>query len=146
MRYSPDFLAYCKSFPLTFTSLRKAVLHALWQTKKPLKAYDILDGLLDEQPNATAAAIYRALSFFVTAGVVHKLDSIQSYALCGEPETSVCSEVLMVCSSCHDVRKVEGHVVRDAAVTLAQLDAFQLNHTPIELRGVCGDCSEEVAL
>ena len=146
MHYSPEFLAYCKGFPLTFTSLRKAVVHVLWQTKKPLKAYDILNSLLDEQPNATAAAIYRTLSFFMAAGVVHKLDSIQSYALCGEPDTSACSEVLMVCSSCHGVRQVEGHVVRDAAVNLARLDAFQLNHAPIELSGVCGSCSEEVAL
>ena len=144
MHYSSEFLIYCKGFSLTLTSLRKAVLHALWQTKKPLKAYDILDCLKDEQPNATAATIYRALSFFLTAGVVHKLDSIQSYALCGEPETSVCSEVLMVCSSCHDVREVQGQVVRDAAVNLASLDAFELNHTPIELRGLCGSCSEEV--
>jgi Fur family transcriptional regulator, zinc uptake regulator len=143
MHYSSEFSIYCKGFSLTLTSLRKAVLHVLWQTKKPLKAYDILESLKDEQPNATAATIYRALSFFTMAGVVHKLDSIQSYALCGEPETSVCSEVLMVCSSCHDVCEVQGQMVRDAAVNLARLDAFVLNHTPIELRGLCGSCSKD---
>lgn len=140
MPYSPEFLNYCKQFDITLTSLRKAVLHVLWQEKKPLKAYDILEFLSKEQPNLTAAAIYRALGFFVSTGIAHKIDSIQSYALCGEPEHAACSEVLMVCSNCHTVRKMQDAMVRDAVVRLARLDAFELSHDPIELRGVCGAC------
>ncbi len=142
MHYSSEFLAYSKNLSLSLTSLRKLVLHTLWQTKKPLKAYDILAALLSEQPNATAAAIYRALSFFMAAGVVHKIDSIQSYALCNEPETRACSEVLMVCSICHAVREMQDVMVREAVVRLARQDTFELSHDPIELRGMCGVCAE----
>ncbi|MCH9757388.1 MAG: transcriptional repressor [Gammaproteobacteria bacterium] len=141
MHYSSEFLVYSKGLSLTLTSLRKAVLHVLWQADKPLKAYDILALLSATQPHATAAAIYRTLSFFVTAGVVHKIDSIQSYALCREPETAACSEVLMVCSSCHRVSEMQDIMVREAVMNLAHRDAFRLSHDPIELRGVCGSCS-----
>ncbi len=142
MHYSSEFLSYCKGIPLTLTSLRKAVLHVLWQAKKPLKAYDILECLIEALPNVTAAAIYRTLSFFITAGFVHKIDSIQSYALCGEPDTKACSEVLMVCATCHTVREMQDAMVREAVVRLARLDAFELGHDPIELRGVCGACAQ----
>ncbi|MDF1646784.1 MAG: Fur family transcriptional regulator [Legionellaceae bacterium] len=146
MHYSAEFLMYCKGFSLTLTSLRKTVLHVLWQAEKPLKAYDILEYLKDDQPNVTAAAVYRALGFFVTAGIVHKIDSIQSYALCNDSETLACSEVLMVCATCHDVREMQDVMVRDAVVRLARLDAFELSHDPIELRGVCGTCAQQQAL
>jgi Fur family transcriptional regulator, zinc uptake regulator len=140
--YTSDFLSYCKSFALTITSLRKAVLYTLWQTDKPLKAYDILALLRDEQPHATAAAIYRTLSFFVSSGVVHKIDSIQAYALCNKPEVKACSDILMVCSTCHTVREMQDVMVRDAVARVTHLDAFELGHDPIELRGVCAACAQ----
>jgi Fur family transcriptional regulator, zinc uptake regulator len=144
MPYTADFLAYARALSLTLTSLRKAVLFVLWHADKPLKAYDILESLQDEQPNATAAAIYRILGFFVAAGVVHKIDSIQSYALCNKPDTSACatacSEVFMVCAVCRDVSEMHDVMIRDAAMQLAGLNAFQLSHDPIELRGVCEAC------
>ena len=145
MGYPPSFLVFCKGFSLTLTSLRKAVLFVLWDTKKPCKAYDILDRLYESQPNATASAVYRALGFFVTAGMVHKLDSIQAYALCAEPETHRCSEVMMVCSLCHAVREVHDVKLRQAAEHLVMCDGFQLSHDPIELRGVCKPCLEKAS-
>ena len=145
MPYAPDFLVYCRGFSLTLTSLRKTVLYVLWQAEKPLKAYHILEHLQDEQPNATAAAIYRILAFFVTAGVVHKIDSIQSYALCNQHNISssatACSEVFMVCAMCRSVCEIQDVMIRNAAIQLAGLNAFQLSLDPIELRGICKTCT-----
>ena len=140
MSYPPSFVTYCKSLSFTMTSLRKAVLFALWNTNKPLKAYDILERLSEEQPNATAAALYRALGFFVTAGVAHKIDSIQSYALCGKQEAQACSELFMVCSVCHEVHEVHDNAVRDAVQILAYRSQFHVSDGPIELRGLCDTC------
>jgi Fur family transcriptional regulator, zinc uptake regulator len=140
MGYPADFLIYCKTLSFTMTSLRKAVLFSLWNTDKPLKAYDILERLSDDQPNATAAALYRALGFFVTAGVVHKIDSIQSYALCGKEDAHVCSELFMVCSVCHEVCEVHDNVVRKAVQQLALKHLFYVSDDPIELRGLCASC------
>jgi|TARA_R110002126_G_scaffold17798_2_gene68914 Fur family zinc uptake transcriptional regulator len=144
MGYPSAFVIYTKHLSLTMaitiTSLRKAVLFVLWNTEKPLKAYDILERLSDDQPNATATALYRALGFFVTAGVVHKIDSIQSYALCGKEEAHACSELFMVCSACHNVDEVHDVAVRQAMQQLALRSDFHLSDDPIELRGLCTRC------
>lgn len=140
MIYPPAFVMYAKRLLLTMTSLRKAVLFVLWNTDKPLKAYDILERLSNEQLHTTATALYRALGFFVTAGVVHKIDSIQSYALCGKEETHTCSELFMVCSVCHEVREVEDVAVREAVQQLALRSDFHVSNDPIELRGLCMIC------
>lgn len=140
MGYPPSFVMYCKTLLFTMTSLRKAVLFALWSTNKPLKAYDVLERLSESQPNATAAALYRALGFFVTAGVVHKIDSIQSYALCGKEEAHACSELFMVCSACHEVCEVQDVAVRAAVQQLALKHHFHVSDDPIELRGLCAGC------
>jgi len=140
MGYPPAFVMYSKRLSFTMTSLRKAVLFALWNTNKPLKAYDILERLSDDQPNATATALYRALGFFVTAGVVHKIDSIQSYALCGKEEAHTCSELFMVCSACNQVYEIQDSVVRKAVQHLALENKFYVSDDPIELRGLCASC------
>lgn len=140
MSYSADFLMYCKRLSLTMTSLRKAVLFALWSTDKPLKAYDVLERLSDSQPHATATALYRALGFFVTAGVVHKIESIQSYALCGKKESHSCFELFMVCSVCYEVHEVQDVTVRGAVQQLALRSDFHVSDDPIELRGLCTNC------
>lgn len=144
MGYPSAFVIYTKHLSLTMaitiTSLRKAVLFVLWNTEKPLKAYDILERLSDDQPNATATALYRALGFFVTAGIVHKIDSIQSYALCGKEEAHACSELFMVCSVCHNVDEVHDVAVRQAMQQLALRSDFHLSDDPIELRGLCARC------
>ena len=140
MGYPPTFVTYCKRLSLTMTSLRKSVLFTLWNTDKPLKAYDILERLSESQPNATATALYRALGFFVTAGVVHKIDSIQSYALCGKEEAHACSELFMVCSACHEVCEVHDVAVRKAVKQLALRSDFHVSDDPIELRGLCASC------
>ena len=140
MGYPPAFVMYCKRLSLTMTSLRKAVLFALWDTDKPLKAYDILERLSESQPNATATALYRALGFFVAAGVVHKIDSIQSYALCGKEEAHVCSELFMVCSECNQVHEIQDRLVRKAVQQLALENNFYVSDDPIELRGLCASC------
>lgn len=140
--YPNAFQRYTKKLALSLTSIRKAVLYILWKAQKPLKAYDILELLASEQPNATAAAVYRALGFFMASGFVHKVDSIQSYALCVAPETLTCSEILMVCATCHEVNEIQDTALRDAARLLGDTRDFILSHEPIELRGICESCVE----
>ncbi len=140
MGYPSAFVLYAKRLPFTMTSLRKAVLFALWDTKKPLKAYDILERLSNDKPHTTATALYRALGFFVIAGVVHKIESIQSYALCGKEETDTCSELFLVCSACHEVREVQDFSARQEIQQLALQSDFHVSDDPIEVRGLCTIC------
>ncbi len=140
MNYPLAFLTYCTSLELKLTSLRKEVLHILWSEQKPLKAYEILDCLLKIKQNATPPTVYRALLFFVSRGVVHKIESIQSYTLCCEPEKHLSSELLMVCNICHNVVEVYDADLCVLLESLAKNHQFQLKHDTIEIKGICKKC------
>lgn len=140
MNYPPSFTQYYEALELKLTSLRKDVLYILWCAQKPLKAYEILDSLLKVKSNSTPPTVYRALIFFLASGTVHKIESIQSYTLCCEPEKHLSSEVLMVCNSCHQVIEVGDAMVRTLVAKLAEAHHFQLKQDAIELKGTCKDC------
>lgn len=140
MIYPLPFIQYCDELKLKLTSLRKAVLYILWCEKRPLKAYEILDKLLKIKSNSTPPTVYRALLFFVACDVVHKIESIQSYTLCGAPEKHQPSEVLMVCSDCHQVLEVYDLVVRELVEKISDANDFKLKQNTIELNGICQAC------
>lgn len=125
---------------MKLTSLRKHVLYILWSEKKPLKAYEILEELLKTKTNATPPTVYRALMFFLENGIVHKIESIQSYKLCCEPEKHLPSEVLMVCNVCHYVIEVYDEPIRRLLDELSHHYEFQLKQDAIELKGLCKTC------
>lgn len=140
MNYPLSFMQYCATLELKLTSLRKEVLYILWCAKKPLKAYEILDDLLKIKSNSTPPTVYRALIFFLSSGVVHKIESIQSYTLCCEPEKHLSSEMLMVCNDCHQVIEVYDAALSNLFTTLAKTHHFKLKQDAIELKGTCKQC------
>lgn len=143
MIYSTPFLAYCASINLKLTSLRKSVLFILWDGKKPLKAYEIVEKLNLIKQNATPPSVYRVLDYFVEFGVVHKIESIQSYTLCHEPEKHLPSEILMVCSHCYQVQELYDNNIRILVQQVAMNNHFTLGQDAIELKGVCEQCCLE---
>ena len=138
--FPPLFLQYCASLELKMTSLRKDVFYVLWSASKPLKAYEILENLLKIKPNSTPPTVYRALEFFEAHGLVHKIESIQSYTLCREPSKQWSSEVLMVCGDCHQVVEIYNEELRNLFTGLANANCFQLRQDAIELKGTCEAC------
>ena len=134
MKYSISFIQYCATLELKLTSLRKEILYILWCAKKPLKAYEILNELLKIKSNSTPPTVYRALIFFLASGVVHKIESIQSYTLCCEPEKHLPSEVLMVCNDCHHVVEVYDSDMCSLISRIAKNNFFQLKQDVIEMK------------
>jgi Fur family zinc uptake transcriptional regulator len=140
MSYPASFKQYCTALNVKLTALRKEILYILWVAKKPLKAYEILDNLLLTKSNATPPTVYRALIFFVTNGTVHKIESIQSYTLCSDPEKNLPSEVLMVCNTCHQVIEIYDDAVCQLLIKLTNAHQFHLKQDAIELKGICSQC------
>ncbi len=74
----------CAQKGLRLTALRRRVLELVWQSHKPLGAYDIL-AVLSEQDGRRAAppTVYRALDFLLeTAWCTASLHSTPSLAVC----------------------------------------------------------------
>ena len=140
MNFPIPFLQYCAALELRLTSLRKEVLYILWCAKKPLKAYELLDNLLKIKPNSKPTTVYRTLVFFVESALVHKIESIQSYTLCCEPEKHQSSEILMVCNDCRQVIELHDEKLQSLVAALANEHQFQLKQDAIELKGTCNQC------
>ncbi|STX29917.1 Fe2+/Zn2+ uptake regulation proteins [Legionella beliardensis] len=143
MTYPPSFINYCKTLNSKLTSLRKSVLYILWGTKKPLKAYEILDCLLQIKENSKPSTVYRVLDYFIACGIVHKIESIQSYILCQEPVKPSLSEFLLVCKRCHQVNEICDKSLFKLIAQLVETYHFSLNQEAIELKGACFNCREE---
>jgi Fur family zinc uptake transcriptional regulator len=140
MNYSAIFNQYCDSLEPKLTTLRKEVLYVLWCAKRSLKAYEILNELLKVKSNSTPPTVYRVLDFFESQGIVHKIESIQSYTLCGKPEKRQPSEVLMVCNNCLQVIEIYDDLMHSLLARLASNHAFHLKQDVIELKGQCTQC------
>lgn len=135
-----EFLQYVEQLGVKISVLRKDVLYILWSSDRPLKAYEILAGLIERKPNATPPTVYRSLAFFLSMGILHKIESIQSYTLCCEPQQKLASEVLMVCHECHGVLEMYDPALRHLISNLARNYSFHLHKHAIELQGLCESC------
>lgn len=140
MNYPPLFLEYCTQLGTRFTSLRKSILFLLWQHDKPLKAYEILEQLRGVKLNVKPPTVYRVLDYFVNSGLVHKIESIQSYMLCHKPQQRLPLEILMVCDHCHEVQESYEEDLHHLITRLAVKNHFQPANNGIEIRGVCEKC------
>lgn len=141
MNYPSAFIQFCDALIIRLTSIRKAILFILWSAQGPLKAYEILEELIKINPNARPPTVYRSLLFFLEGGMVHKIESIQSFTLCIEPQKHLSLEILMVCHLCHRVCDIHDDTIGILMNQLAARYDFVLNQGTIELKGSCKDCS-----
>lgn len=140
MIYPAGFQDYCAAIEHRLTSLRKSVLFILWRPGRPMKAYDILNQLQQIKQNSKPPTVYRVLDYLTACGLVHKIESIQSYTLCHDPEKHQPSEILMVCNVCHRVHETFNSALREQIQHLSQQHDFHLGLDAIELKGLCQMC------
>ena len=79
-------LCHEKNVKLTVT--REAVLTLLWQSHRPLGAYQIQDQLskLMAKPIAPPT-VYRAIEFLLDLSLIHRLPSLNAYIGCPFPSS-----------------------------------------------------------
>src|SRR3546814_13619005 len=77
----------CARQGVRLTALRKRVLELVWQSHKPLGAYDILAQLTEQDGRRAAPpTVYRALDFLLENGLVHRIASLNAFIGCNHPE------------------------------------------------------------
>ena len=121
------------------------VLEKLEDAGAPLSAYTLLDQLR-EQGFRAPLQVYRALDALVKEGLVHRLESLNSFVACAEPhDHSHSMTAFAICDICGQVAELS-----DAQVT-HQLDewmhstGFAADKAVIEFRGTCARCRAEAA-
>ena len=72
----------CAEQGVRLTPIRKRVLELVWQSHKPMGAYDLLPALAADGFNSAPPTVYRALDFLLDLGLVHRLASLNAFIGC----------------------------------------------------------------
>lgn len=130
----------CEHKQVKLTKLREDVLTLIWQSHKPLGAYDIMDALSQKEKRRTAPpTVYRTLEFLQQQGLVHRLATLNAYIGCCHPERPHSSEFL-ICSECGVVVEIHGASHHTKSAT----HGFKIMSLSVEALGLCPNCQIKV--
>ena len=121
------------------TELRRTVLELVWNSHEPVKAYDLLERLKQVHPGSQPPTVYRALDFLRDNGLIHKIESLNAYLGCGEPQQKHHGHFL-ICQDCGAVAEVFDKKIQQELERLASGIDFKINHTMLEIQGSCSNC------
>jgi Fur family zinc uptake transcriptional regulator len=126
------------------TELRRRVLELVWQGHEAVKAYDVLDRLGRTPGSAKPPTVYRALDFLMAHGLVHRLESLNAYVGCAQPERSHKGRFL-ICDACGHVAEFDSQAIRAAIADRARGLGFAVRDETVEVHGLCQRCQAEAA-
>ncbi|WP_312359685.1 zinc uptake transcriptional repressor Zur [Stutzerimonas balearica] len=130
----------CLRQGVRLTALRRRVLELVWQSHRPLGAYDIL-ATLSEQDGRRAAppTVYRALDFLLENGLVHRIASLNAFIGCSHPEHPHQGQFL-ICRNCHTAIELEQASIAEAIESAACTVDFAVETQTVEVVGLCAPC------
>ncbi len=146
---------YCQQAGLRLTKLRRTVLEKVAASHKAIGAYQILDNLAADGQKLAPISVYRSLDFLQEAGLIHRLESTNSYFACqrnfdddltnNNPiSLNKCSEtsplVFLICDNCGAIGEVEGASIEPLIETVANSEKFKVKHSQLEIKGTCTSC------
>tara|TARA_E500000178_G_C17002887_1_gene746618 strand:+ start:531 stop:1055 length:525 start_codon:yes stop_codon:yes gene_type:complete len=132
----------CQKNKVTLTPTKEQVLKLIWQSHRPIGAYQIQDQLAKIRHKAVAPpTVYRALKFLTKLGLVHKIPSLNSFIGCPFPNSPQ-SNLFLICEGCGNIAEASCSSVDLVVQKTCRDSNFNLNSKTIELLGLCFLCSE----
>ena len=129
----------CRERGLRFTPTRRRVLELVWNSHKPIGAYDILEALGQESRSAAPPTVYRALDFLIDAGLVHRLDSLNAFIGCPNPASRHVGQFL-ICRECRSVTELSDSDIEELVAQKAAASGFTAVRQMLEIDGLCEHC------
>ena len=130
----------CAAAGERLTPARLAAYAELLAAGRPISAYDLIALLEDRQERKIAPlTVYRHLDFLIRVGLVHRIESTQSYVTCEHPDHAHESQYLL-CSTCGRAEEVESESLESLLRGIADQRGFQPEKTIVEIKGLCANC------
>ena len=123
------------------TPARSAAYAEMLACGRPVSAYELI-ALLERRQGRKIAplSVYRHLDFLMRNGLVHRLQSAQTYLPCDHPDHPHESQFLL-CSACGHVDEVESRGFATLLSQIADQHGFRPDDAVVEIKGVCGTCA-----
>ena len=132
----------CAEKGARLTPARLAAYAEMLACGRPLSAYELI-GLLEQRQERKIAplTVYRHLDFLMQTGLVHRLQSTQTFLPCDHPDHAHESQFLL-CSSCGHVDEVESRGLETLLSEIANEHGFRPDNAVVEVKGLCGSCAD----
>lgn len=131
----------CQAKGVRLTAIRELVLKLVWQSHKPLGAYDLLPALAEAGFNSAPPTVYRALEFLQEQGFVHRIASLNAFIGCTSPDHPH-QGYFLICQDCGTTVELNsGSIEKSIHKSAAEL-GFAVEHENVEVVGRCPNCSE----
>ncbi len=131
--------ALCHRRGVRLTKLRRQVLELVWTSHAPVGAYGILHALGRERERAAPPTVYRALDFLLSQGLVHRVESLNAFVGCPEPDETHGGQFL-ICRDCGTAAEMNEPAINRAIAAQAASHGFSVEAKTIEVRGLCPAC------
>ena len=139
---------HCQHQGKRLTQQRRQILSVILSLDTPSTAYQLLDILKKNHlPNAQPPTIYRALEFFLDAGLIHRIEANNTYIACDHIQCSHAHQPtqFLLCDVCGSVAETALKPEQLKAMKESALQyGFSLNDRSLELHGVCRQCQTSV--
>ena len=132
--------AVCAERGIRLTGLRRQILELVWSRHGPIRAYDILRLMNQADGKATPNTVYRALDFLLGAGLIHRLDSLNAFMGCANPETKHTGQFL-ICRKCESAAEIHNANIDRSLHKDAERLGFEMEEQTVEVRGLCSMCA-----
>lgn len=139
-----DAAQLCRQRQQRFTPIRELVLRLIWQSHKPLGAYELLPALAEAGFNSAPPTVYRALDFLQEQGLVHRIASLNAYIGCAHPDAK-CHNRFLICTACHSAMELDFAPFTEAIAACAQTFGFEVQQDALEITGLCPACRRDAA-
>ena len=135
-----DIATYCDKHSLRFTEPRRLVAEIVFNSSKPIGAYEILDQLGKKIENPKPPTVYRALEFLSSHRFIHRIESLDAYVSCYTDHKHDGSQ-FMVCRTCKTVTEIHLCTIPQDLQKKADIAKFDISHWDMEIHGNCQRCS-----
>lgn len=131
----------CQELGERLTPARLGAYAELLAAKRAVTAYELMALLESRQGRKLAPlTVYRHLDFLIRVGLVHRIESTQSYLPCDHPAHAHESQYLL-CSDCGRVDEVHSDSLESMLGRIAQKRGFTPAKSVVEISGICGKCA-----
>lgn len=142
---------YCDKKGLRLTKLRRDILREVAASHKAIGAYQLLDNLAANGKKLAPISVYRSLDFLQEAGLIHRLESTNSYFACQrnfEDDERACTNeplLFLICDECGTIGEVDGKAIESLIGEVTKETEFAVESSQLEIRGMCRLCQQSEA-
>jgi Fur family zinc uptake transcriptional regulator len=123
------------------TSMRARVLDAVIDAAGPIRAYELMEAFARAGRPAKPPSVYRALDFWTGLGVMHRVESLNAYAVCGaahHPGDVIC---FFLCEGCGAAEEWPVAGLDAPIKATADASGFRIRASALEVKGLCTACA-----